>query len=56
MIMVLVQIWPFFHLFILDNVGPENVFYNAVDKGKTPFYAIKTRSSKSGKIEIFERG
>ena len=24
--MVLVQNWPFFHLFILSNIGQENVF------------------------------
>ena len=26
--MVLVQNWPFFHLFILGNIGQENVFYD----------------------------
>ena len=26
--MVLVQNWPFSHLFILSNIGQENVFYD----------------------------
>ena len=41
--------------FFLGNVGQESVFkifYNE----KTPFQAIKTRSSKSRKIAIFPKG
>ena len=30
--MVSVQIWPFFHVFILGNIGQENVFYNIVER------------------------
>ena len=30
--MVLVQSWPFFHVFILGNIGQENVFYNIVER------------------------
>ena len=37
------------------NIGQENVFYDILDK-KTPFQAIKTKSSKSQKIEIFPMG
>ena len=49
--MVLVQKWPFFQLFFLGNIGQENVFYE-----KLPFWAIKTRSLKSRKIDIFPKG
>ena len=31
---------------------PFTIFYNE----KTPFYAIKTKSSKSRKIDIFPKG
>ena len=54
--MVLVQKWPFFQLFFLGNIGQENVFYNILERKKTLFYAIKKRSSKSGKIEDFSKG
>ena len=30
--MVLVQNWPFFNLFILDNIGQENVFYDILEE------------------------
>ena len=29
--MELVQKWPFFQLFFLGNVGPENVFYDILE-------------------------
>ena len=41
-----------FSNFFLGNIGEENVFYDILI-GKTPFKAIKTRSSKSRKIAIF---
>ena len=44
-----------FPTFFLGNKGQENVFYDIV-KGKKPFYAIKRRSSKSGKIDIVPKG
>ena len=47
--------WPFFQLYFLDNIGEENVFYDIVER-KTPFQAIKTRSLKSHKIDIFPKG
>ena len=53
--MVLVEKWPFFLLFFLGNIGRKmslTIFYSE----KTPFYAIKTRSSKSRYIEIFPKG
>ena len=52
--MVLVKKWPFFHVFFLRNIGQENVFYNILER-KNAFVAHKKRSSKSGKIEIFQK-
>ena len=53
--MVLVKKWPFFRLFFLGNIGQENVFYDIL-KRKKALLAIKTTSSKSGKIDIFQKG
>ena len=30
--MVLVQKWPFFNVFILGNIGKENVFYDILER------------------------
>ena len=53
--MVLVQKWPFFQLFFLGNIGQENIFYDILER-KNAFLGYKTRSSKSGKIDIFPNG
>ena len=53
--MVLVQKWPFFQLLFLGNIGQENVFYDILER-KNAFSAIKTRSLKSRKIDIFPKG
>ena len=53
--MVLVQKWSFFQLFFLGNIGQENVFYDILERIKRLF-TLKTRSSKSPKIEIFPKG
>ena len=53
--MVLVQKCPFFQLFFLGNIGQENVFYDILER-KTPFWAIKRKSLKSRKIDIFSKG
>ena len=53
--MVLVQKWPFFQLFFLGNIAQENVFYDILER-KNDFLGIKTRSSKSRKMEIFPKG
>ena len=53
--MVLVEKWPFFQLSFLGNIGQENVFYDIL-KRKKALLAIKTTSSKSGKIDIFQKG
>ena len=34
--MVLVQKWPIFQLFVLGNVGQENVFYDILAGKKRP--------------------
>ena len=52
--MVLVQKWPSCQLYFLGNIGQENVFYDILER-KRPFYAIKARSSKSRKIDIFRK-
>ena len=44
-----------FPTFFLSNIGQENVFYDILER-KTPFKAIKTRSSKSRKNDIFLKG
>ena len=51
----LVQNWPFFHQFFLANIGQENVFHDILER-KNAFQAIKTASSKSGKIAILSKG
>ena len=32
--MVLVQNWPFSHVFVIGNIGQENVFYDDVERKK----------------------
>ena len=53
--MVFLQNWPFYHLFLLVNLGQENVFYDILER-KNTFAGFKKRSSKSRKIEIFPKG
>ena len=53
--MVLVQKWPFFEDFWLSNIGKENVFIDILER-EGAFLAIKSRSSKSPKIDIFPKG
>ena len=53
--MVLVQNWPFFHLFFLGNIGQENVFYDILER-KNAFLGYKNKQlkkSKSPKLAIF---
>ena len=44
-----------FTIFFLGNIGQENVFYDILQR-KNAFLAIKTSSSKSPKIDIFQKG
>ena len=53
--MVLVQKWPFFHFFF-DAIKARKMSFTIFQNGKWPFWAIKTRSSQSGKIDIFPTG
>ena len=46
--MVWVQNLPFFHLFILGNIGKENVFYN-IPEGKSAFLGYKKKKFKKSK-------
>ena len=45
----------FSNFFFLGNIGQENVIYDILQR-KNAFLAIKTSSSKSPKIEIFQKG
>ena len=46
--MVLVQNWPFLHVFIFRNIGLENMFYDIV-KQKNVFLACKNKKFKKSK-------
>ena len=52
--MVVVQKWPFFHFFF-QAIQPRKMSFRIFQNKKTPFYAIKTRSSNSRKIDIFPK-
>ena len=43
--MVLVKYWPFLHLFILVNIGQENVFYDSRER-KNAFLGYKNKKLK----------
>ena len=45
---VLVQKWPFFQLFLLGNIGQENVFYNILER-KNAFLGYKNKKFKKSK-------
>ena len=51
----LVQIWPFSNLF-LKAILVRKMTFTIIQNEKAPFQAIKTRSSKSRKIDIFAKG
>ena len=53
--MVLVQNWPFFHLFILGNIGQENVFYDILE-GKNAFLGYKIKMFEKSKNWDFSEG
>ena len=53
--MVLLQNWPFFHLFILGNIGQENVFYDIVER-KNAFLGYKNKKFKQSKNSHFSKG
>ena len=53
--MVFVQKWPFFQLFV-QAIQTRKEYFMIFQNEKTLFQAIKTRSSKSRKIDIFPKG
>ena len=53
--MVLVQKWPFFQLFLLNNIGQENVFYDIPER-KNAFLGHKNTKFKKSKNKIFPKG
>ena len=54
--MVLVQKWPFWQLFFFQGIYARRMSFAIFQNEKTPFQAIKTKSSKSRKIDIFPKG
>ena len=54
--MVLVKKWPFFHFFFLQAIQARKMSFMIFQNEKTPFQAIKTKSPKSRKIDIFPQG
>ena len=54
--MVLVQKSPFFSTFSFQAIQDRKVSFTIFQSEKTPFQAIKTRSSNSRKIDIFPQG
>ena len=53
--MVLVQKWPFFQLFLLGNIGQENVFYVILER-KNSFRGYKNNKFKKSKNCSFCEG
>ena len=53
--MVLVQKWPFFQLLFSQAIQVRKKSFAIFWNEKTPFQAIKSRSSKSQKIAIFPK-
>ena len=52
----MVQKWPFFELFFLDNIGQENVFYDILEGRKKAFLGYKNKKFKKSKTAIFPKG
>ena len=53
--MVLVQKWPFSHLFFLGNLGQENVFYDILQR-KIAILGYKNIKFKKSKNWHFSKG
>ena len=52
---VLVQIWPFFQLYLLGNIGQENVLYDILERKKA-FLGYKNKKFKKSKNWHFSKG
>ena len=46
--MILVQNWPFLHVFFLSNIGQENVFLDILE-GRNAFLGFKNKKFKKSK-------
>ena len=53
--MFLIQKWPFFQVFFLGIIGPENVFYDTPER-KNAFLGYKKKKFKMSKMAIFPKG
>ena len=53
--MLLVQKWPFWELFFLDNIGQENVFYDILER-KNAFLGYKNKKFQKSKNWPFSKG
>ena len=54
--MLLVQKWPCFQLFVLGNIGRENVFYDILER-QNDFLDYKKKKFKKSEISDFlQRG
>ena len=53
--MVFVQKWPFFQVFLLGNVGQENVFYDILER-KNAFLGYKNKKFTKSKDWHFYKG
>ena len=51
----LVENWSFLHVFILDEIGQENVFYDIL-VGKNPFLGYENKKLKKLKNWDFSKG
>ena len=53
--MVLIHKWPFFYLFLLGNIGQENVFYDILER-KSAFLGYKNNKFEKSTIWHFTNG
>ena len=53
--MLLAQKWAFFHFFFFQAIQARKISFITVQNQNTPFKAIKSRSPKSQKIDIFPK-
>ena len=51
--MVLVQKWPFFQLFVLGNIGQENVFYDILERRNAFLGKKKQEGQNVEKLTFF---
>ena len=54
--MVLVKKWPFLQLFILGNLGQENVFYDILERNNAFLDYKNKKFKKSKKFTFFQSG